>query len=129
MRSHHERAADAMVRLFKPVWSKHDATTGKRTRTRADSWWADYREDGKRHRVNLGTPFKADAELARARIVERLRRQDAGLVDPFSVSRSLPLAKHFRAFLVGIRASGATRGHVWRIRRCLARTFRAMGAK
>ena len=114
MRNQREREADALVRLFKPSWSRIDLATGKRTKTRSETWYADYREDGKRHRVNLETPFKADAELARAGLVDRLRRQDAGLVDPFSTARALPLAKHLRAFLIGIRASGATRSDNFR---------------
>lgn len=112
MRSEREREADALVRLFRPSWTKGSGATGTRKHARSAFWWCDYREGGRRRRESLGTPFKADAELARAKIVERLRRKAAGLVDPHSDHAARPICEHVEAFKVTMEARGVTARHV-----------------
>jgi integrase len=116
-RSKQNREADALVRLYKPTWTDRD-DAGSASRHASATWWLDYREDGKRRRENTGTPYEADANLVRARLIERLRRKAAGLYDPF---REAPLRQHLRAFLVTLRSEGVSRSHLWRRRRYLAR--------
>ena len=112
MRSQHERDADVIVRLYRPSWTKSDPETGSRRHARSATWWADYREDGRRRRENLGTPYKADAELLRGKIVERIRRKAAGLVDPNAEHAERPISEHVEAFKVTMEARGVTARHV-----------------
>jgi hypothetical protein len=129
MRSHREREADALVRLYKPSWTDRDPTTGARVRQRSETWWADYREDGQRRRENLGTPYKADAELVRGKILDRLRRKATGLVDPYAEHGARPLAEHIADFEATLRARGATDEHVERVVEYLRVGIEAMRAK
>jgi integrase len=118
-----------MVRLYRATRTRTDPATGKKSKVHSKRWKADYFENGKRRRHTLGTPFKADAELARARIIERLRQEQVGVTDPFAAPRAVPIARHLRKFLVGVRANDRSPVHLWRLRRCLVETLRAIGAK
>lgn len=129
MRSPREREADALVRLYRPSWTDRDTETGRRVKRTAETWWADFREDGKRCRENLGTPFKADAELARAKIIDRLRRKGAGLVDPCADHAARPIAEHVTDFESTLKARGATEVHVARVLFYLRAGLAAMGAE
>jgi len=127
MRSARERHADALVRLYRPSWTNHDRETGRRVRSTSETWWADYREDGQRRRENLGTPFKADAELARGRILERLRRKAAGLVDPCADHAARPISEHVADYEATLNARDATPEHVTRTLGYLREGLAAMG--
>lgn len=129
MRSPREREADALVRLYRPSWTHTDPSTGGRVRRRSETWWADYREGGQRRRESLGTPFKSDAELARGRILDRLRRKAAGLVDPCADHAARPIAEHVADFEATARARESTAEHVDRVLGYLREGLAAMGAK
>src|SRR5438105_15884296 len=110
-RSEREREADALVRLYRPTWTDMDPSTGKRLQRTSPTWWADYHEDGKRVRKSLGTPYRQDAELARGKILRRLRERAAGIEDPFTAHRERPIAHHVSDFKVTLEARGVTAAH------------------
>src|SRR5205823_5870903 len=77
--SERDREADSLVRLYRPTWTEINTATGKRTQRRSSTWWVDYRENGKRVRKSLDTAYRQDAELARGKILRRLRERAAGI--------------------------------------------------
>jgi integrase/recombinase XerD len=81
----------------KPIVSK-DPITGEKVKTQSKKWWGQYKDaNGRLRRCPLAIDKKAALAMLN-KIVLRVEREKAGLIDPTQAERERPIAKHLEDF-------------------------------
>src|SRR5207237_4346320 len=111
------------------VMARSESESLARLFRRGPSWWLDYKEDGKRVRRSLRTPYLSDARMVAAKVEGRLRRKAVGIEDADAAYAAQPIAEHVAAFRVTMEARGGTARHVVRTVKYLQDGIAAIGAE
>jgi integrase len=97
-----------MASLYRKPVVVTDPATGQKVKEKSKKWWGQYKDaEGRLKRV----PLAVDKVAARAmldRIVKRIEREKAGLVDPTDEQRKRPLIEHIREYEAYLRNKGVT---------------------
>ena len=110
-----------MASLYKKPVVVTDPATGQKIKAKSKKWWGQYKDAlGRLKRVPLAID-KTAAQAMLNRIVQRVEREKAGLVDPTEEQRRRPLADHMREFESYLRNRGVTPKQVQETLRMLKR--------
>jgi integrase len=110
-----------MASLYRKPVVVTDPATGKKIKTKSKKWWGQYKDAERRlKRVPLAVD-KAAAQAMLNKLVQRVERQEAGLVDPTEEQRKRPLGKHVGEFRSYLENKGVTPKQVGESTRQLGR--------
>ncbi|MFC1705437.1 tyrosine-type recombinase/integrase [Planctomycetota bacterium] len=104
--------------LYKPKYTKNGKVYQSKT------WYYEYRENKKRHRINLRT---TDKSFAQQRLADVLRDRDAG--NSHATTRTAPLEEIVKRFARELERKGRTKKHVKQTESTLTRLFDSIGAR
>ena len=97
-----------MASLYKKPVMITDAASGQRVKTKSKKWWGQYKDAlGRLKRVPLAVD-KMAAETMLNKLVQKVERERAGLVDPTDDQRKRPLFKHISEFKGYLTNKGVT---------------------
>ncbi len=97
-----------MASLYKKPAVITDPATGQRVKTKSRKWWGQYKDADRRlKRVPLAVD-KAAAQAMLNKLVQKVERTRAGLVDPTEEQRKRPLANHVAEFKCYLKNKGVT---------------------
>ena len=110
-----------MASLYKKSSLRTDPKTGKKIKAESKKWWAQYRDShGTLKRVPLATN-KNVAQQMLAKIVARVEREKAGIIDPTADEMKRPIKQHIVDFEKHQKSKNNSPDHV---RKCKARIER-----
>ena len=83
-----------MASLYRKPVVVTDPATGRKIKTKSKKWWGQYKDAHRRlRRVPLGRRQDWPPRQCSTRLVQRVEREKAGLVDPTEEQRKRPLSR------------------------------------
>ena len=97
-----------MASLYRKPVVVTDPATGQKIKTQSRKWWGQFKDAQGRLRRHPLAVDKLAAQAMLNRIVRRVEREKAGLVDPTEEQRKRPLALHIKEFRQYLENKGVT---------------------
>jgi integrase len=97
-----------MASLYRKPVVVTDPATGEKIKTQSRKWWGQFKDAQGRLRRHPLAVDKLAAQAMLNRIVKRIEREKAGLVDPTEEQRKRPLALHVKEFRQYLENKGVT---------------------
>ena len=111
-----------MANIFKPLITKTDSETGKKTKVKTKKWYGRYRdENGTEHRIPL-SENKNSAQQMLAEIVKQISRVKSGLTHSAELEMKKPILSHIADFETSLKSRNNTSRYVhdtiMKVKRC-----------
>lgn len=87
-----------MANLYRKPVVVTDPTTGEKIKTQSKKWWGQFKDASGRLRRHPLAVDKMAAQAMLNKLVKRVEREKAGLVDPTEEQRKRPLSAHVAEF-------------------------------